>query len=393
MSTTYSTSLPIFVHSLFRSSSTYWFHAFRRSEAGYYCYQEPLHEYALAAQSDPNKLLFRSERDFLANHHPLLDRGYLAELHGVWPHVGHLLTSDAIYADFFSQDTDQPSLVYWKALCEASHTKGRPVVHECRSWGRMGTIKRHLGGLHLYLVRNPWDQWWSHQVAPYFDVANQLILAASDAPAWIRLLQERVSLPRPQGGDVLAQMQSIAGLSLSAEQSFLIFYSFWCCALRQAFMHADIIIHVDALHDNNSAIDNLLQLLQASGVHGIDLSDFRLHSGWYHEFDRAFFIPLELEVRSFLAADDWTRQDFASLDSIRRDHETRLAGRISAKKGIEMALNQHERWRKAAIRDKNIAASFAQQLSSTKLQLELAQQKIAALEHGLAVQPTNHVSL
>jgi hypothetical protein len=36
---------PIFVHSLFRSGSTYLFEVFRRSPDGYWCYQEPLNEH------------------------------------------------------------------------------------------------------------------------------------------------------------------------------------------------------------------------------------------------------------------------------------------------------------------------------------------------------------
>ena len=35
---------PIFVHSIFRSSSTYIFNVFRRSKYKYYSFQQPLHE-------------------------------------------------------------------------------------------------------------------------------------------------------------------------------------------------------------------------------------------------------------------------------------------------------------------------------------------------------------
>ena len=47
---------PIFIHSLFRSGSTYLFKLCRSSPAGYWCYQEPLHEAVLAANEDPRKV-------------------------------------------------------------------------------------------------------------------------------------------------------------------------------------------------------------------------------------------------------------------------------------------------------------------------------------------------
>jgi len=50
------TELPIYIHSLFRAGSTYLFHVFRRSKAGYWCYQEPLHEVAFIAKHNPDIL-------------------------------------------------------------------------------------------------------------------------------------------------------------------------------------------------------------------------------------------------------------------------------------------------------------------------------------------------
>jgi len=65
----------LFIHSLFRSGSTYVWNAFRRSPKGYWCYQEPLHETVLALEKAPMELLaFDTNEETKYLRHPKLDK-------------------------------------------------------------------------------------------------------------------------------------------------------------------------------------------------------------------------------------------------------------------------------------------------------------------------------
>ncbi|MGQ9797531.1 MAG: hypothetical protein ACUVR9_14345, partial [Desulfosoma sp.] len=154
---------PIFIHSLFHSGSTYLSHVFRRSPCGYWCYQEPLHEAVYFAKNDPTILLRGfGEEDLNLYRHPRLDKPYFQELLDVWPAWKDTLDQSAIYDAYFPAPGQDFGIGYWQALVNAA--QGRPVFQECRTSGRIGAIKARLGGYHIYLWRNPWDQWWSYEV-------------------------------------------------------------------------------------------------------------------------------------------------------------------------------------------------------------------------------------
>ncbi len=117
---------PVFIHSLFRSGSTYLYHVFRRSSGGYWCYQEPLHEAPLAAIHDPGILLSFDVNASEALRHPRLTKAYYQELYdvfGVWRDV---LTKEAIYDHAFRDDGQDGSIPFFRALIGAA--KGIPVI-------------------------------------------------------------------------------------------------------------------------------------------------------------------------------------------------------------------------------------------------------------------------
>ncbi len=70
---------PIFIHSLFRTGSTYLFHVFRRCVGHYWCYQEPLHEVIRYAATAPEHLLQLNAESGSRLRHPVLERPYFWE--------------------------------------------------------------------------------------------------------------------------------------------------------------------------------------------------------------------------------------------------------------------------------------------------------------------------
>jgi hypothetical protein len=174
---------PIFVHSLFRSGSTYLFEVFRRSPAGYWCYQEPLNEHLRHAADAPDRLLEISSRDSSLLRHPTLDKPYFWEFYQVRGAIAPLFRKELSYDGFFATPDSSSfrNLVsYLRGLIDSA--QGRPFFQCCRTTGRSGALREALAGTHIHLWRNPHDQWWSYQVGDYFNATTQRIFNAADLP-------------------------------------------------------------------------------------------------------------------------------------------------------------------------------------------------------------------
>ena len=165
---------PIFIHSLWRTGSTFLFSVFRRSPNGYWCYQEPIHEFALYSKDAPDLLMSNHLASPDVLRHPHLDKPYFYELFKTWPQWRNDINKNIIYDAYFAEADNDSTTIYLDKLIKNS--KGRPVIQECRTSSRISVLKKSLGGQHIYLWRNPWDQWWSYKATHYFDITNQLIL-------------------------------------------------------------------------------------------------------------------------------------------------------------------------------------------------------------------------
>lgn len=397
---------PIFIHSLFRAGSTYLFMVFRRSTESYWCYQEALHEVVGEARNNPTRLLADDlAHEAMAFHrHPRLDTGYFTELHSVWPAWADHFSESSVFAGYFAPPDANIGISYWRSLIQAS--KGRPVFQECRTPGRIGAIKAALGGFHIYLWRNPWDQWWSYKVAPYFDTANQLIVRAPHAPEPVIRLRQALGMGDDAPAGVAAALEYFGARPQNSEKSYLVFYMLWCLGLREGMRHADVMLNIDRLSDSSAYRDETLDALREAGVSGLDLSDCHVPQGQYLKEDRRFFEALEERVHNWLREGGWTHEELQALQAMRqrfeplawdapaascspaetleqasraralaRRYETHLADNIStliAKIGdLEAEVTQVEAARRAEIAEARAAATEAES-RATKAETELA---------------------
>ncbi|MBI3775770.1 MAG: hypothetical protein HY273_09500, partial [Gammaproteobacteria bacterium] len=242
---------PIFIHSLFRSGSTYLFEAFRRSADRYWCYQEPLNELLRHIDSRPEVLLeIHAEMSVLLRH-PKLDKPYFWEFHEIRKEIAGLFRKRFCYDDFFpAKDADCTELkAYLGALIQ--NAQGRPVFQCCRSFGRSRFAKKEVkNSVHIYLWRNPRDQWWSYKVAPYFDTTNLLILNSNNPPKLLADLKTELAFEGFHDADISREFEHFDRYRLAPEQSYILFYTLWCYALLENKPLADLVINIDALSDS-----------------------------------------------------------------------------------------------------------------------------------------------
>lgn len=381
---------PIFIHSLFRSGSTYLFQIFRRSAAGYWCYQEPLHEIAIFCRENPSGLKNEGEETVQLLRHPKLDQSYFKELAEAWPIWKEVINEQIIYNAYFEAQGEDIGVAYWQALVKAAQS--RPVFQECRTSGRIHAIKTQMGGKHIYLWRNPWDQWWSYKVTIYFDVANQLIVHARHAPASVRSMLTELQLPCYEGSDLAGAFAFYNNQLLTSEQSYLIFYLLWCLALREGSENADLMLNIDRLSDSAEYQLSTLRQLKDAGIDGIDFSDCHVPQGRYLDLDQEFFAALEGRVHQWLVKDGWGHADIEKIQALRQQYQPRSWSASIAQLIPAEIAEQASRARDLAIRfETNLAErtrAAASQLSELGSHAPAAEMRVqhaeASLQHEQA---------
>ena len=312
---------PIFIHSLWRAGSTYMFNVFRRSDYGYWAYQEPIHEISLEAKNDPSVLDKYISETLKTLRHPILEKPYFYELqrtHYAWSTFPE---KRMILDDYFEKNISFALEGFLRAIISSS--EGRPVIQECRTSCRIGTIKKNIGGKHIYLWRNPWSHWQSFKVNDeYFIVMCQIILGGLSVPKIISMIREEISYVEFHSEKITEEIAHFNQKKISSEHSYLVFYTLWCLGLIEGIRHADLLISIDSLSYSLSyrmSINNQLRMLD---IIDLDFSDCQVPQYNFGESDREFFIPIEKNVHELLAISGYDSVVINEMIKMRMQHET-----------------------------------------------------------------------
>lgn len=307
---------PIFIHSLFRAGSTYLFNCFRRSPAGYWCYQEPFNEFLLNAGVRPEALLEIHEDNARHLRHPRIDRPYFYEYFHLAPQIAQTFCASLSYEDYFCSAPSQaePMCRYLTVLADGA--RGRPVFQECRSAGRVAAIRECLGGVHIHLWRNPWDQWWSYKVDSHFEICNLQILASGRATPLFLELRTLLGFDPPA-----SDVRALVGQRLDAAGSYSLFFALWCHAMLEALPRCDVDFNIDSVSRDEGYRNAVLAKLEAHAITGLELSDCSVPVGTYGEDDREFFDRLEQRVLELHLRHGYTTSDVERLNRLRDEHD------------------------------------------------------------------------
>lgn len=368
----------IFIHSLWRSGSTYIFNAFRRSKAGYWAYQEPVHEIVLSAKDNPDVLASCTSETLATLRHPQLEKPYFYELqqtHQAWHDF--VIEKKIIYDDYFGASSIEPLKRYLQALISSAH--GRPVIQECRTSCRIAALKQALGGTHIYLWRNPWDQWWSYKSTYYFDITSQLILNAPSHPDVITRLRGEIGFKEFHDADISKEFAHFDRKRLPADRSYLVFYLLWCLGLLEGMGSADILLNIDALSLDNAYRDDVQNHLLQFDITDIDFSDCKIPQTYYDEKDRAFFEAQEDRAHAFLLMSGYSKSALKKLAKLRQSNEPKLWEIPVSEISAEKILLDSFRAREIVLRaETENAARLIHEADLQAQELRLQEQKAAA---------------
>lgn len=244
------------------------------------------------------------------------------ELFEVWEHWRQLISKPIIYDEYFENTNNHDFICYLASLIK--NAKGRPVIQECRTSCRIQGIKRMLNGLHIYLWRNPWDQWWSFKCANYFDAISQLILNARFHPEVIDRLRKEIQFEEFHDPDITIERSHFSNSRLPAENSYLGFYLIWCLGLLEGMDHSDILVNIDSLSTSEEYRNDTLNRLSDHGITQVDFSDSQIPQGYYTDDEKGYFIRLEKQIRDMLQQSGYSPRQIERLEALRQSNEPRL---------------------------------------------------------------------
>lgn len=296
---------PIFIHSSWRASHT-WFWLKFRCHPSAVCFYEPFHE-SLAT-------LTRSEALSLSQHswnsrHPASEPYYLEFVPLIRKAGGvRLFVPELSYRWFLPAGGTtgdlRPEEVRYLALLirHAERLQRIPVFGFTRSLGRLVAIKNRFRGIHIFQSRNLWTQWTS--VASYrradfnyfFDKMMRVMSEAQDpyfsslmnryAVRYLRSLGvEGVAICTSTDNHIDQLIPKLLRL-ISDQDLFSLYISFHIYLYIQARINADIVIDVTKLaRDSNYRVQAQNQIKSVTGV-PITFNDV-IEIQQYYPFDPA----------------------------------------------------------------------------------------------------------
>lgn len=306
----------IFCHSLWRSGSTYIFKKFRESDAGIWAYQEPLHEVALYASENPSSLEVHISKEGNGFRHPEMEKPYFYELCKVSDSWIGALKKEMILDDYFQVAGECSSFPYFEAIIKAA--KGIPFIQECRTSNRIGSLKECFGGFHIYLWRNPWDQWQSFKVDSYFENMLKIIACCTNAPPFLKYIAESAGIKYVRANDFYEELKLVHRLQLTPTQSYLMFYSIWWLALKEALSSADYIVNIDRLSSSKKYRKEFSNKLKECCDVDIDFSDCNAPQATYLKSDINFFSVIEVDFIDILRKFGGYDNDIKRIDDLKK---------------------------------------------------------------------------
>jgi hypothetical protein len=276
----------IFIHSLFRTGSTYTWNKFRQNDR-YCCYYEPFHpELAEITLENPCPWAYDSNTtDELR--HPRVEKDYLFEYKKLLRpgQKGVPFFKKSFSFDDFCNNDDNPDQErYIDYLVESSGDQ-IPVLQFNRSALRVRWFKRNYpGAINIYLVRNPRDQFQSYMSMAednrldIFLAMDLLVAGINFRSKYFKSLAAHIPLFEYHS-HLFADEQFIYSRLLplySTAEKYNIFYFTWFSAFFENARYADLLLNIDLLSTSAAYRLKVNEVFKTLGIENIDFSDARI---------------------------------------------------------------------------------------------------------------------
>lgn len=302
---------PIFIHSLFRTGSTYTWHQFRQNDR-YRCYYEPLHQiFPLVTKNNIHGAFVRDPE--LVNHPPM-STPYLLEyaelLDAETPGLPFYKKSFG-FDEFCRVDENPDFKKYIDSLIRSAGDK-IPVLQFNRSALRITWFKnQYPGALNIYLVRNPADQWESYAGLKektgdlIFFTMDLLTAGVNRGSPHFKALAEYLPLfeYHHQTFEREKEFYHLILDAYSPGEKYFIFYYTWFRAFIENVLIADFIININRLSEDKSYRREVTDFLHSRGAGGVDFENARVKTYDSYSLEPGIMRDIEDTARQLVLRD------------------------------------------------------------------------------------------
>jgi hypothetical protein len=300
---------PVFLHSLFRTGSTYLFDKFRRTEQ-FYCYQEPCNEALIDLDARPDGFLKPPDYDSRMLRHPKLTAPYFFEFYCIRDRLKGLFRKSFSFEEYFTGPRlPNAQKEYFGTLINAAPR--RPLLQFCRSAGRVEALRREFGGTHIHLWREPRGQWWSYKISSYFDATTHATYNAVQLPAALSKIRALANIPQFRGRSVNREICFHRSHPMASRESYLAFFGIWLYSFIAFERHASATISINQLNDEHYR-SRATQALVSAGVGELDFSDAKLTNSSFLKTEEPFYESIENEVAQLFCDCGYAQSEVAA---------------------------------------------------------------------------------
>jgi hypothetical protein len=278
------TGNPIFIHSLFRTGSTYIWNKFRQNK-NYYCYYEPFHPSMI--KINRNSIKNALTLDYKSVHHPRIEKYYLMEYKNFLKggKIGVPFFKKSFAFDEFCNLDENPDLKHYIdfliqgagskiALCQFNRTAFRV------KWFQ----QYYPNSFNIYLIRSPRDQWQSYvelykrtRYIPFFALDLLIVSKNLDRDSFLSISKH---LPffefNADNLDWEIIFYKTIVDSYSMEEQYFVFYYLWFKAFVENVLHSDLCININLLCQDSLYKRKIIDCFLAKGWPGINFQDSQI---------------------------------------------------------------------------------------------------------------------
>ena len=271
---------PVFIHSLFRTGSTYLWNKFRQKKE-YYCYYEPFNQF-LSGISLERPFAWSHENEATGRvGHPDMTQNQLFEYKKLLEpgHTGVPLFKKSFGFDDYCRNEPHPDMKkYIDFLIRGAEEEGKiPVLQFNRSALRTRWFKKYYpGSVNIYLVRNPRDQWQSYvslaeeQNLDIFLIMDLMTAGKNRHTSYFKSLASYVYLVEFHAEEFRHEEVVYRALldTYTSDELYFIFYFTWLTALWENACHVDIILSIDLLASDKRYAERAAATLEQNDITG-----------------------------------------------------------------------------------------------------------------------------
>ena len=261
----------IFLHSMFRSGSTYIFKKFRE-EPQFWCYYEPFH-HQLAHLEEGNLEIFRYDKVAADRmNHPHLMKPHFHEYHLALKNAKLNSFSPVIaYDDFSVVKHHALTFKYIANLLNAAPQNTCPVLQFNRSSLRIKWLKTYFKDCqHVYLLRPPRDQFESYCQAGKFSgniflTMNVYILEKNFKYGHFNKAYEKINGKFLLSNRIFDDLELIGSQvdTVPLEIHYEIFLHLWFASLIHGTCHSDLVVEMQKLGVNRNYTKTVVDKLSS----------------------------------------------------------------------------------------------------------------------------------